>query len=173
MDWADSGAWYIGIAWVIALAALIVLGLVAVAQWRRRPTVKWVLGGLAYLEQLPPALGPGGRNGYQAVEPVGVRADLMLTNVGTGPAYGVETVRCLGEGTQPFTVFEASTVQPGQTIRIDLLVPDEDHWDTCWIRPQARMDRHRFDSSLRKFPKIPVADTLADDDDPEATHVRR
>lgn len=172
MDWADSGAWYIGIAWVIALAALIVLGVVAVVQWMRRPTVKWALGGLAYLEQLPPAPGQAPDDG-QGASPVGVRADLRLTNVGTGPAYGVETVRCLGRGTQTFTVFEAAAVQPGQTIRIDLRLPDEHHWDTCWIRPQARMDRHRFDSALRRFPRIAVADALADQDDPEATHVRR
>lgn len=186
MDWADSGAWYIGVAWVIALAALIVLVVVGAVQWLRRPTVKWALGGLAYLEQLPADWDQGyrgsgadqergdrGVGGYGEDAPVGVRADLRLTNVGTGPAYGVETVRSLGAGTEPYTVFEAATVRPGESLRIDLLVPDEQHWNTCWIRPQARLNKHRFDAAVRRFPKIPVAEALADEDDPEATHVRR
>ncbi|AXE37819.1 hypothetical protein [Acidipropionibacterium virtanenii] len=176
MDWADSGAWYVAVAWAIALIALIALAAVALVQWWRRPRVKWSLTGQAMLEQRPtPASGidsgadqgQGSGGGW-----LSVRADLVLANVGTGPAYGVETVRCPGAGEQPVTVFEAVSLLPGQAIRISLRVPDEEHWESCWIRPQSRLNRHRFEAGRRRYPKIPVADALAEADDPQATHFR-
>lgn len=174
MDWAESGAWYVGVAWAIALATLIALLVTALVQWWCRPRVKWSLRGAAMLEPAPapapgvdgwidPGRGPGG---------LGVLADLELANVGTGSAFGVETVRCLGGDEQPFTVFEATELAPGQAVRISLRVPDEEHWEDCWIRPQTRINRHRFETGRRRFQRIPVAQTLADTDDPEATHVR-
>lgn len=174
MDWAHSGAWYVIVAWAIAAVTLIALVIVALVQWWRRPRVKWSLRGVATLERMPaPAPGSGtwadpgrGQGG------LGVLADLELANVGTGSAFGVETVRCLGGDAQPFTIFEATEIGPGQAVRITLRVPDEEHWQSCWIRPQTRINRHRFETGRRRYPRIPVAEALAGTDDPEATRVR-
>ncbi|MCI1747999.1 MAG: hypothetical protein LKI24_07820 [Acidipropionibacterium sp.] len=141
-----SGAWYLGAAYLLALAALITLVVILVRQHLRRPRIYWRLDGVAV------PLGEGAR--------AGIRADLRLTNAGNGPAFGVETLRSAGVGTPPVRVAETSVLGPGEWVRIVLELPDERAWRSCWIRPICRPSHRRFDSSRRRFAKIEVAKEL-------------
>lgn len=146
MSTVYSGAWYLGAAYLLALAVLIALIVILARQRWRRPRIRWRLDGTAT------ALNGGAGPGF--------RADLRLTNVGNGPAFGVETLRSTGAGGKPARVAERSVLGPGESVRIVLELPDERSLQSCWIRPLCRPSHRRFDSSRRRFAKIAVATEL-------------
>ncbi|AZZ41202.1 hypothetical protein C0Z11_01645 [Acidipropionibacterium jensenii] len=170
MTWADPGAWYIGAAYLVALVALGVLVWSATRQWRSR-RVSWRLDGRSWpvdgrsrpvpddrgrTASAPSATVPGATS-----SPTPRRAELSLTNTGTGTAFGLETIRCAGDGSAPQRFAEVPVLRPGESVRIVMDLADERAWQRCWIRPRCRPSHRRFDSSRRRFARIRVARALA------------
>ena len=98
-------------AWAAMIAAGVSLASAAVAvwvQWWHAPDVEWLCDGTM-------RNGAGGLEGLHVIQ-------LQLVNCGDASAYGVETLRCNGGKADPFTVFEAGVVQPGETLDVVMLV---------------------------------------------------
>ncbi|VEI03750.1 Uncharacterised protein [Acidipropionibacterium jensenii] len=159
MTWADPGAWYIGAAYLVALVALGVLVWSATRQWRSR-RVSWRLDGRSWLVDGRSRPVPDDR-GRTTSSGMARRAELSLTNTGTGTAFGLETIRCVGDGSAPQRFAEVPVLRPGESVRIVMDLADERAWQRCWIRPRCRPSHRRFDSSRRRFARIRVARALA------------